>query len=174
MSKTTRLFVGVGLAGCAWLVFIAVSDAKGRSLPWFSVSYNLPITLAFSGLAAHSVLTALALPRESATKAYGPIALVWCAGGVLLFLRLVTKSIDVSGHMSWAILMAVQCAVERLPMWFTAFVWLVAAHVLFLKVFVLGGQSGQYGVLAGGVLGASLWVATRHYWGSVGNNGVSG
>jgi hypothetical protein len=76
--------------------------------------------------------------------------------------------------MSWAILMGVQCVVERLPPWFTAFVWLVAVHVLLLKLFVLGGQSGQNGVLAGSVLGGTLWAATRRYWGSASRTGVSG
>jgi hypothetical protein len=70
----------------------------------------------------------------------------------------------VSGHMTWAILMGVQCLVERLPLWFTAFVWLIGLHVLFLKLFVLGGYSGQNGVLAGGALGATLWLTTRRYW----------
>jgi hypothetical protein len=63
-------------------------------------------------------------------------------------------------------LMGVQCFVERLPLWFTTFVWLIAAHVLFLKLFVLGGYSGQYGLLAGGILGATLWLSTRRYWAS--------
>jgi hypothetical protein len=174
MSKTPRLLVGVTIAAFAWVVLIFLSVARGRPLSWFSVSYNLPITLAFSGLLAHGVLSAFGLGSRLAIHAYGPIALVWCAGGVVLFLRLVTQSIDVSGHMSWAILMAVQCTVERLPIWFTALVWLIAAHVLLLKLFVLGGQSGQNGILAGGVLGATLWLVTRRYWGSLGYNGVSG
>jgi hypothetical protein len=66
--------------------------------------------------------------------------------------------------MSWAILMGVQCLVERLPLWFTSFVWLMAVQVLLLKLFVLGGQSGQNGLLVGGVLGATLWLSTRRYW----------
>ena len=164
MTKTARLLVGVSLGAVAWALLLTVSLVRGRPVPWFSISYNVPITLAFAGLASHVVLSAAALGGQRAKSAYGPIALVWCGGAVLLFLRLVTKSIDVSGHMSWAILMGVQCLVERLPAWFTSFVWLIAIHVLLLKLLVLGGQSGQYGLLAGAVLGVTLWLVTRPYW----------
>ena len=101
------------------------------------------------------------LGTRAAIRRYGPIGTVWLAGGLLLFLRLVTKSIDVSGHMSWAILMGAQCSIERLPGWFTLFVSAVGIHVLLLKLLVLGGNSGQYGVLAGCGLAAMLWAATR-------------
>ena len=164
MTKGARLLVGITLAAAAWALLLALSHARARRVPWFTISYNLPITLAFAGLVSHGVLSAIRLGKQRAISAYGPIALVWCAGAVLLFLRLVTKSIDVSGHMSWAILMGVQCLVERLPFWFTCSVWVMALHVLFLKLFVLGGQSGQNGLLAGGVLGATLWLGTRSYW----------
>ena len=163
MTKSSGLLLGASICAGAWCLLLIASYAQGRAIPWFSVSYNLPISLVFAALCAHMALSAIALGRREAIAAYGPIALVWCAGAALLFLRLVTKSIDVSGHMSWAMLMGVQCFVERLP-GFTAFVWLIAAHVLFLKLFVPGGHSGQYGLLAGGILGATLWLATRQYW----------
>jgi hypothetical protein len=164
VTKNSGLLVGAGIGLCAWSLLLTAALARGRAIPWFSISYNLPITLAFASLCSHMAQRAIALGRREAITAYGPIALVWLAGAILLFMRLVTKSIDVSGHMSWALLMGVQCFVERLPIWFTGFVWLIAAHVLFLKIFVLGGYSGQYGLLAGGVLGATLWLSTRHYW----------
>jgi hypothetical protein len=164
MTKSSGLLLGAAICASAWCLLLIASHARGHAISWFSVSYNLPISLAFAALCAHMALSALTLGRREAIAAYGPIALVWCAGAALLFMRLVTKSIDVSGHMSWAILMGVQCFVERLPRWFTAFVWLIAAHVPFLKLFVLGGYSGQYGLLAGGILGATLWLGTRHYW----------
>ena len=153
MTKSSGLLVGAACGAVAWCLLLIASHARGQTIPWFSVSYNLPISLAFAALCAHMTLSAITLGRRQAIAAYGPIALVWGAGAVLLFMRLVTKSIDVSGHMSWALLMGVQCFVERLPLWFTAFVWLIAAHVLFLKLVVLGGYSGQYGLLAGGILG---------------------
>ena len=164
MTKSSGLLVGAAICACAWCLLLMASLARGHAIPWFSVSYNLPISIAFAALGTHMALSAIALGRRQAIAAYGPIALVWCAGAALLFMRLVTKSIDVSGHMSWAMLMGVQCFVERLPLWFTALVWLIAAHVLFLKIFVLGGHSGQYGLLAGGILGATLWLSTRQYW----------
>jgi hypothetical protein len=164
MSKSARLVAGIAIAGVAWTLLAVISQARGHPIPWSSVSYNLPITVAFAGLLTHMLLSAAALGRSQALRAYGPIAVVWVAGGILLFLRLVTRSIDVSGHMSWALLMGVQCLIERLPAWFAGFVWLTAAEILLLKLFVLGGQSGQNGLLAGGLLAATLWLGTRPYW----------
>jgi hypothetical protein len=80
---------------------------------------------------------------------------------MVLFLRLITRSIDVSGHMTWAILMATQCLIGRAPRWFTALALGVVVQVLLLKVFVLGGQSGLWGILVGGLLSAALIVLTR-------------
>jgi len=143
MTKSSGLFLGAAICAGAWCVLLIASNARGQAIPWFSVSYNVPISVAFAALCAHLALSAIALGPRRAIAAYAPIALVWTAGAALLFMRLVTKSIDVSGHMSWAILMGVQCFVERLPLWFTTFVWLIAAHVLFLKLFVLGGTAAS-------------------------------
>src|SRR5262245_31220147 len=109
MTKSSGLLVGAAIGAGAWCLLLIASVARGRAILWFSVSYNLPISLAFAALCAHMALSAIALGRREAVAAYGPIALVWCAGAILLFLRLVTKSVDVSGHMSWALLMGTQC-----------------------------------------------------------------
>jgi hypothetical protein len=161
MSTNMRLGVGMACAALAWLCLLATLVAWGREVPWFTVSYNVPITVAFAALVSHMAMSAYGLDTRAAIRRYGPIGTVWLAGGLLLFLRLVTKSIDVSGHMSWAILMGAQCFIERLPGWFTLFVTAVGVHVLLLKLLVLGGNSGQYGVLAGCGLAAMLWAATR-------------
>ncbi len=159
--KSWRLLLGMGLAGVAWVLLLGYLVTRGRPLPWFMLSYNMPITMAFSGLVVHDALAMYAAGGRRGLTLYGPIGAVWCLGGVLLFLRLVTKSIDVSGHMSWAILMATQSWVEDLPTWFRAVMVLIGVHVLLLKLFVLGGHSGQNGVMAGGVLAGLLWMATR-------------
>ena len=88
-------------------------------------------------------------------------SLRWLIGAGLLFLRLIAKSIDVSGHMTWAILMGVQCLAHGAPRWFTVLAWCVVLQVLLLKLCVLGGHSGAWGLLAGGTLGVTLLALER-------------
>jgi hypothetical protein len=94
MTNGSRLIVGMTIAALAWGVLLTAGYVRGHPVPWFSVGYNLPVTVAFAGLSTHIALSSIALGPRQAIAAYGPIALVWCAGGALLFLRLVTKSID--------------------------------------------------------------------------------
>jgi hypothetical protein len=140
----------------AWVAVLAMAAVRGRSVPWFSIGYNLPITLAFGAFATNLVVVAFTLGGRRFLSLHGPVILVWSLGAMVLFLRLVTKSIDVSGHMAWAVLMSVQCVVENMPRWFTAFVWCIAVQILLLKAFVLGGRSGAWGLLAGVVLSVVL------------------
>ena len=90
---------------------------EAETFPPFSVFYNLPITLAFSALAFDLLSRSLTLGRTRLFKHHGVLLLVWSVGGALLALRLVTKSIDVSGHMTWSVLMAVQCLGLKAPRW---------------------------------------------------------
>ena len=70
---------------------------------------------------------------------------------------MVTHSTDVSGHMTWAVLLAVQCLLQGLPPWFTACVWGIAVQVRAMKLLVLGGTGGQKGLIVGAALAALLW-----------------
>jgi hypothetical protein len=153
-SPTTfTLSAGSTLVVFAWAALLAAAAVRGREIAAFSILYNLPITLVFGSLGFDLVIRGVQAGPRRLLAAHGPVLLAWAGGAVVLFLRLVTNSIDVSGHMTWAILMATQCLVERAPRWFTALAWGVVVQVFLLKVFVLGGQSGAWGILAGGLLG---------------------
>jgi hypothetical protein len=161
MKDGAGLIAGLWLAVVGWLGLLGLLILRHRPIPWFSLAYNIPITLVFAGLLLHLAYSALRLGWTRFVGAYAPLGVVWLAGAVLLLLRLGPKSIDVSGHMAWALLMGVQCIVQRLPVWFTAAVWAVATQVLLLKVLVLGGQSGQRGLVVGALLGGAVWLAAR-------------
>ena len=161
VKNNATLAGGIGLAAIAWVGLLTVLILRHQPIPWFSLAYNVPITLVFAGLVLHLASAGIRLGWTRFVKAYAPLGVVWVVGTGLLFLRLGMKSIDVSGHMAWSVMMGVQCIVQRLPVWFTAAVWAVAAQVILLKIFLLGGQSGQKGVAVGVLLGAAVWVATR-------------
>jgi hypothetical protein len=149
------------LVAAAWIALMALAAVRGRQVPAFSVVYNLPITLVFGALGLDLAIRAADVGVRRALITHGPVITVWSAGAVLLFLRLITRSIDVSGHMTWALVMATQCLVEGAPRWFTVFAWCIVFQVLLLKLFVLGGQSGAWGLLAGGLLSAALVTLER-------------
>jgi hypothetical protein len=149
------------LVAAAWVALLALAAVRGREIPAFSIAYNLPITLVFGALGLDLAIRAADVGARRALVMYGPVIGVWAAGAVVLFLRLIARSIDVSGHMTWALIMGMQCLVEGAPRWFTAAAWCLVFQVLFLKLFVLGGQSATWGLLAGGLLGAALMILDR-------------
>ena len=164
MSRAPRvsvLLLGMALVTASWVLLLLATLARGGEIPPFFLAYNVPITLAFGALALDMLVRVVVLGWARFAREHGVLTLVWATGGVILVLRLVTKSIDVSGHMTWALLMGIQCIVERAPRWFTIFVWAIVVQVLFLKAFVLGGQSGIWGTLAGLVLGGILIVDVK-------------
>jgi hypothetical protein len=161
MANSTGLAAGIALASVAWLGLAIFLLFRHGPFPWFLVGYNVPITLVFAGLVVHMVWTGTRLERSQIIASYAPLGVVWLIGGVVLFLRLVTQSIDVSGHMVWSVMMGVQCSVHRLPFWFTASAWAVVLQVLLLKLFVIGGHSGQKGIVIGILLGVAVWFTTR-------------
>jgi hypothetical protein len=135
----------------AWLWMRGHGDAG------FSVFYNLPISVAGIGLCAHEGWMARRLGVRRYLREHGPVMVVWGLGLVVLYLRLITKSVDVSGHMTWALIMGAQCLAYRLPGWFCALAVLVFLQVLGLKLLLLGGWSVYWGLLVGGALGALMW-----------------
>jgi hypothetical protein len=158
------LVVGMALGAGAWVVLLLVATARGRTIAPFSLAYNVPITLAFGALAFDILVRVATLGRARFIREHAGLAAAWAIGAVVLALRLFAKSIDVSGHMSWSLLMGVQCVVESAPRWFTVFVSAIVIEVVFLKAFVLGGHSGVWGALAGLVLGGILIIDVRRRW----------
>jgi hypothetical protein len=161
MVNSTGLAAGIALASVAWLGMAILLLFRQGPFPWFLIAYNVPITLVFAGLVVQMVWTGTRLERSQIISSYAPLGMVWLIGGAVLFFRLVTKSIDVSGHMVWSVMMGVQCIVQRLPFWFTVAAWAVVLQVLLLKLFVIGGHSGQKGIVVGVLLGVAVWLAAR-------------
>jgi len=148
---------GTGLS----LAWIGARLLHGKAIPWFGVFYNVPILLAFLTLGAEILFSAWRLPRVAFLTRYRAILAVWAVGAALLYLRLVTRSIDVSGHAAWSVLMLAHAAALEAPVWLLAGLLVVLAQVIALKWLVLGGDSGAYGLLAGLLLALGLWLLRR-------------
>src|SRR5262249_10913200 len=152
-------FATVG-ASAGW---IGLRLLHGHLVPWFGLFYNLPIALAFVTLAAEVLLSAVGLTGYAFARRYRGILIAWGLGVALLYLRLVTKSIDVSGHAAWSVLMLAHAITLRAPFWLVAYLLAVLVQVLALKWIVLGGHSGLHGLLAGLLLAFVLWVLQRDH-----------
>ena len=159
-STGAILATGAFLGVLAWLALLVLLLMRERPPSAFSVFYNLPISVTFSALAAHLVASLVRAPASYAREHY-PLLIAWGLGGVLLFLRLVVKTTEVSGHATWSILMAAQAEAYQLPVVFRCIAWAVVLQVLLLKWLVLGGSSGLLGLAAGSALGCGLWLARR-------------
>jgi len=151
---------GALVAVASWAGLLGLLVVRGRTPSAFSVFYNLPISVVFAALAAILVSSLVRAPVSYAREHY-PLLVAWGLGGVLLFLRLVAKATDVSGHATWSVLMAAHAEAYQLPAAFRWLAWGVVLQVLLLKWLVLGGSSGVLGLAAGSTLGCGLWLARR-------------
>lgn len=153
------LALGAVSAAGLWGGWTAVQLIHGRSIAGWPLLWNLPISSVFLVMTWQTLIAATVL-RGAFVRRFRAILVAWGIGFALLALRLGAQAIDVSGHMTWAILLGTQSVVLRLPAWFTALIWLVALQVLLLKLTVLGGESGYKGLLAGGMLAALVVLGT--------------
>lgn len=150
------------LGGVAATVLMAAYAAglviKGRGDVLRALSYNAPIAFLFLVLATD---LALRLLTWAWVKTDVWTALIWGVAGVLLFLRLGTKTIEVSGHMVWLPLLTTQAWLYGFPRWFMVTGVASLLWALGLKLFVFGGPSGVPGTLVGIALAAVLLFLHR-------------
>jgi hypothetical protein len=141
----------MGGALLAWLALLLIRGLHGHPVPAFSIAYNLPMSAVFGALGTALIADALASRR------LGGWVLYTCGDwGRAHLRRLVQRSVDASGHMVWALLIAIECLAKKRPPWFTGVAWALVLYILGLKSFVLGGRSGLYGLIVGPAVGSRL------------------
>lgn len=149
-AQTLGLLLGLG----AWAALIAGSFLSGRAVPWDSVGYNLPLTVIFLAFIMGEAQRVRLLRLRQYAVSQTATLVTWSLGLVLLYLRVVTKDVEVSGHVVWCCILMTHGYRSGAPAWLMLLTMGVTLQVLFLKAFVLGGMSGLYGLIAGGVLSA--------------------
>src|SRR5262249_49602750 len=98
-------------AACAMPLLGAYAFAlliRGRADALTAIAYNGPIAFIFLTLVLDLVLRARRLGLPAFLRAHGTTLVVWLLGAAVLYLRLVSKSIEVSGHIAWLPLLTVQ------------------------------------------------------------------
>ncbi len=132
---------------------------RGRADIARSLLYNVPVAFMFLTLLAHMVLSVVQGPKAFVAARW-PLLLSWCVGSGFLYLRLVEKNIEISGHMVWLPLLLAHAWVERLPSWFLCVGFMSTLAALWMKIAVFGGPSGIPGTLVGCLLGTLVAIST--------------
>jgi hypothetical protein len=125
------------------------------------MAYNGPIAFIFLTLVFDLGLRARRLGLPAFLRAHRTTLTLWALGAGILYLRLVSKSIEVSGHIAWLPLLTVQAWLHGLPRWFLVFSLLSTGVALYLKLAVFRGPSGIPGLVVGSALALALVSAAR-------------
>jgi hypothetical protein len=152
--------VALGVGGGVWFVIIGVYAASlatqrpgNMALP---LLYNAPIGFIFLVLLAHMTLKLLQLGPLQFLRANVVLVALWVVGAALLYLRLISKSVEVSGHLAWLPLLTVQLWVSAFPRWMITIGIISTLSVIYLKFAIFRGPSGLPGLIAGVILAAAL------------------
>lgn len=161
--KDTSLALLIG--GVAWLAcIVAYASAlvlRGRPDAPTVLLYNGPIAFVFLVLAAHFVVQMYPVGCTSFARARLWTLLIWFAGLVVLYLRLVAKSLEVSGHLAWLPLLTTQSVLSGFPPWFSVLAGLAGFGALYMKVALFRGPSGVPGAVVGLMLALALVLVSR-------------
>jgi hypothetical protein len=154
------------IVGCAAWAGVATLYAvglrvKGRADIGRALLYNLPIALLFLVHVAHLVIKVFRMGPSAFLRRYAGILAVWTTGGVILYLRLISKSLEVSGHLAWLPLLTLQAWMEGLSVWLTALGVAATLSAAYLKFVVFQGPSGVPGLLVGLLLALALAFGAR-------------
>jgi hypothetical protein len=118
--------------------------------------YNGPIAFVFLVLVSELVVLARHRTTSAVIRSHAVTLVAWSIAAILLVLRLGPSRIEISGHMTWAPLLAADAWIRGFPASFVTLALLGAVAAAYLKLAVFGGPSGGPGLVAGGILAGIL------------------
>lgn len=154
------VYLGFVSTVLAWIViwFLILDHSDGWSNKPSGLFYNIPIFIPFLILAWQMIFSAHANGFKKSIQSNQSFVLIWIIGFILLYLRLGLQIIEISGHMTWVVLMLTHSYIKRLPWEFIAFVVLIALHAGYYNFFVFSSKiSGLNGILMGSLLSLILF-----------------
>lgn len=164
-SHAWSLLLGGLLSVTTLAVYAFILLWHGRPDPLRSLAYNSPIAFVFLVLAIDVAIRAVRAPETFGTDEW-PTVVAWVFGATVLYLRLVEKSVEISGHMVWLPLLSAQAWARGFPRWFVGIAVGSTLAALYMKIAIFGGPSGIPGtvigiVVAAAFLGMEMKVRTR-------------
>lgn len=152
----------LAIGAAAWTglmgLYAAALFLTGRTDVVRALAYNAPIAFLFLVIVARLAIESVRLDPGPFIRANTGAFAVWAIGFVVLYLRLVSKTLEVSGHMVWLPLLTAHAWVLGLPMWVLGVGIAATLSTAYLKFAVFQGPSGGPGLLVGLVLMMALLV----------------
>lgn len=155
-SKRGQVGIALIIGTIGWAMvwgigLVAVRSSASGNVGPVMLAYNLPITWLFCIMGAELLLAT----RKEGLKLW-PFGVIWFAGLVLLYFRLIAKTLDVSGHMTWLSIMVVHSLLRRFPKWFTVVVVCFYIEAAVLNFGLFGSKSSAPAGMAVGAVMALL------------------
>ncbi len=162
MSETRAAVAAGGAAALAFVAAYALGlTIRRRPDVLVALVYNAPVASLFLVSLAYLVVQGVRGGLSAALRAHAGTLLIWTVGFVVLYLRLVSKSVEVSGHLTWLPMLTAQLWVWRFPTAVVAFGACSALVAVYLKMAVFQGPSGIPGLVAGLSLATGVLILSR-------------
>ena len=159
-DKLLALISGTLMWGILAFVYVDELAASGRQDAGLALAYNLPVFFLFLVVASAFAIRLGRLGPRRFVQSHFPALAVWSIGLVVLYLRLVAKTVEISGHLAWLPLLTVQTWVLGLPSWVGAVGVAATLSAAYLKFAVFQGPSGAPGLAIGLLLAGALALTT--------------
>jgi len=160
-ESTLSLWLGAALWTFVMATYGIGLMTKGRAGAATSFLYNAPVAFLFSVLCVYLLLQVGRLGVFDFGRSYGGTVLVWFAGLCVLYLRLVSRSLEVSGHLAWLPMLTLQAWLLGFPIWLVATGGGATLLAAYMKFAVFRGPSGVPGLITGALLAGSLFLLQR-------------
>lgn len=156
VARRAALTIGSALSVTLLVVYTLLLVAGGRNDVLRSLLYNGPIAFVFLVLLSELIVLARHRTVAAVIRSHAITLLAWSLAATMLALRLGPTRLEISGHMTWAPLLAADAWIRGFPAWFVSVAVLGALAAAYLKFAVFAGPSGGPGLVAGGVLAGLL------------------
>ena len=150
------------IGGTAWVgvmvLYVAALFVNGRTDIARALLYNAPIALLFLVIGTALAIRAIRTGPRAFVRSHPWSISIWLVGFAVLYLRLVSKSLEVSGHLAWLPLLTAQAWLLGFPVWLVGVGVGATLSAAYLKFAVFQRPSGGPGLVVGLVLMIALVV----------------
>jgi hypothetical protein len=159
-DRTMALAIGGLTWGGVMVLYASALLLKGRPIG-NALAYNAPVALLFLVMSAWLAIRAYRLGVAAFVRSNAWLSGIWAFGFLILYLRLVSKNLEVSGHLAWLPFLTAQAWMLGFPLWLVGVGIAATLSAAYLKFAVFQGSSGGPGLLVGLVLMIAMLVMGR-------------
>ena len=125
--------------------------------------YNVPISFPFFVLCWDMIFSFRHVTFLEGLRKNTAYVVIWIVGLIVLYLRLVTRTSNISGHMTWLMVMPVHSYLRKFPISFILLIFLITVQAGYFNFALFpSGRSGLCGVCFGFLL-SCLLIVLNHW-----------